>query len=161
MITNQAMDRLLRKIFAEAPSEPIKVHIEKLESLFSPPFKKVKDCVIISNKSTAELEEHFDRAIKMYTDKTGYEASNSETRINCYFDEPVSVLSCTRIALLTVSLWAAQLKVLVPESKFCFIICSSNDHVEIRFHKVRSEESNWLDENLENYAEEAVGYIII
>ena len=37
----------------------------------------------------------------------------------------------------------------------------NEDHVEIRFHKVRENEKMWLDEELENYKDGAVGYVIV
>ena len=49
----------------------------------------------------------------------------------------------------------------MPDSQFCFIICSDEEHVEIRFHKVRNNEIRWLSDDLESYSDEAVGYVVI
>ena len=48
-----------------------------------------------------------------------------------------------------------------PHSKFCLILSCDEEHVEIRFHKIHPGEKMWLDENLEDYPEEAIGYAIV
>ena len=94
-------------------------------------------------------------------DKTGYEASNTETRINCYFENEISMITGTQIALMVIEVWALKLKQMEPNSKFCFIMCSGEDHVEIRFHKVRNDEIKWLADDIESYKDDAVGYVVI
>ena len=108
-----------------------------------------------------KLEAAFDKALEMYMDKTGYEASNTETRLNSYFEKNISVELGTKMALMVLEIWSLQLKNMEPHSKFCLILSCDEEHVEIRFHKIHPGEKMWLDENLENYPEEAIGYAIV
>ena len=155
------MKELLEFIAADTNVEELCLNTKELQELFFPPFQKVKDCIIISEKNIKKLEAGFDYAVKVYTDKTGYEASNTETRINCYFENEISMVAGTKIAQLVIDIWALKLKSMAPDSKFCFIMCSDEDHVEIRFHQVRDDETRWLANDLEKYTNGAVGYIDI
>ena len=160
-ITNSKMKNLLEYISDYTNTEEIKLNMHQLKALFSPPFKRIKDCIIITDKNIDELEEAFDNVIKMYMDKTGYEASNTETRINCYFENDISMVTGTQIALMVIEIWALKLKQMEPDSKFCFTLCSDEEYVEIRFHKVRNDERRWLAEDLEDYKDGAVGYVLV
>lgn len=97
----------------------------------------------------------------MYMDKTGYEASNTETCINCFFEIRISMELGTKIALMALEVWILQLKSMEAQSNFCLIMSCNEDHVEIRFHKMHENEKMWLDEELENYKDGAVGYVIV
>lgn len=160
-ITNRRMKELLQSISNSIHKEEIRWNIQQMNKLFCPSFQKVKDCMIITEKNVCELEKVFDSIIETYTDKTGYEASNTETRINYYIENEISVETSIQIAFMVIGIWALRLKQLEPESKFCFIICSDEDFVEIRFHKVRDNENLWLEEDIESYQDEAIGYTII
>lgn len=161
LISNSKMKELLDNLHTYPSIEMLELNIQQLNKLLFPPFKKVKDCVIISQKSVDKLESTFDDAIKMYMDKTGYEASNTETRINDYFENEISLTGGTQIALMVMKTWALQLKQIEPNTKFCLIICSDEERVEIRFHKMRDTESGWLVKDLEEYKDGAVGCILI
>lgn len=129
-----------------------------------PSFKRVKDCIIIIiiiDKNIEVLEANFEDAVKIYMDKTGYEASNTEIRTNCYVENEISMITGTRIALMVIEVWAMKLKQMEENAEFCFILCSDEEHVEVRFHKVRTDESEWLADDLESYEDGAVGYITI
>ena len=98
----------------------------------------------------------------MYQDKTEYESSCSDTRIDCYFEGKVSMKARTQIALIALEIWALRLKQMDPDSKFCLIMFSDEDHVEIRFHKFREDEGMILADDLESYQDGgAVGYVIV
>lgn len=158
MITNKRMDELLSQVDPSAGFPG--VQIDQLEKLFTPQFRQVEDCIIISDRSSAELEKHFNKAIKMHTDKTGYEASNTETQIDSFFQGLMTGALGVQIAVLTISLWVPQLKCMDPNSDFCFIVSYNGGATTLRFHKVRTEEAGWLTDDLEDYTNEAVGYII-
>lgn len=160
-IMNRKMKKLFDKLSSNLGTDTLKIDAKGLEGLFCPQFRKVKDCIIISEKSTEEMEPYFENAVKMYTDKTGYEAANTETRINCSFKNKISQLAGVRIARIVLSIWAIRLKELEPKAHFCLIMCSNKERVEIRFHKVRVDEPKWLVEDLETYKDGAVGYVII
>ena len=160
-ISNNEMKKLLKEVSEHPSIEILKFNFSELHDLFFPKFKKVKDCVIIAEESVEELERFFYRAMEMYQDKTGYEASNTETRIDCHFEGEVSMMAGTQIALIAIEVWALSLKQLDPDSKFCLIMCSNEDRVEIRFHKVREDEGMLLADDLEGYKGDAVGYVIV
>lgn len=160
-VTNTKMKTLLNNISAYPPVEKLEMNTKSLKALFLPPFKQVRDCIIISEKSANELEANFPKAIKIHTDKTGYEAGNTETRINCCFENEISITAGIQIALMAIEIWAIRLKQMEPDSEFCFIMCSDEQHVEIRFHKLREDEIGWLSDDIEGYKDEAVGYLIL
>lgn len=160
-VANREMKRLLKDISNNPSVESLKFNFSELYDLFFPKFKKVKDCIIISKKSVDELEMFFDRSVKACQDKTGYEAYSSDTRIDCYFEDKVSMMAGTQIALIALEVWVLRLKQMDPNSKFCLIMYSNEDRVEIRFHKVRENEIKWLADDLEGYQGDAVGYVIV
>lgn len=160
-ITNRKMQKLLENISTLSDKEELQLNIQQLKELLFPPFKQVKDCIIISKKPVDVLELAYDKSIELNTDKTGYEAYCSETRINTYFENNISMEAGTKIALMVLEIWALKLKELQPDSKFCLIIFSDESCVEIRFHKIHEGESMWLDEELEHYKDGAAGYALI
>ena len=160
-IANREMKKLLKDVSNHPSVESLKFNFSELYDLFFPKFKKVKDCVIIAEESTDELEKFFDRAMEMYKYKICYESSNTETRIDCHFEGEVSMMAGTQIALIALEIWALRLKQIDPDSKFCLIMYSNEDRVEIRFHKVRENEIKWLADDLEGYQGDAVGYVIV
>ena len=160
-IANREMKKLLKDISDHPSVESLKFNFSELYDLFFPKFKKVKDCIIIAKESVDELEVFFDKAMEMYFDKTEYEVDNTDTRIDCYFEGKVSMKARTQIALIALEIWALRLKQIDPDSKFCLIMYSNEDRVEIRFHKVRENEIKWLADDLEGYQGDAVGYVIV
>lgn len=161
-IANREMKKLLKDISNNPSVESLKFNFSELYDLFFPKFKKVKDCVIIAEESTDELEKFFDRAMEMYKYKICYESSNTDTRIDCYFEGKVSMKARTQIALIALEIWALRLKQMDPDSKFCLIMSSNEDRVEIRFHKFREDEGMVLADDLESYQDGGgVGYVIV
>ena len=160
-IANREMKKLLKDVSNHPSVESLKFNFSELYDLFFPKFKKVKDCIIISKKSVNGLEMFFDKAMEMYQDKTGYESSCSDTRIDCYFEGEVSMMAGTQIALIALEIWALRLKQMDPDSKFCLIMSSNEDRVEIRFHKIRENEIKWLADDIDSYQGGAVGYVIV
>ena len=160
-IANREMKKLLKDVSNHPSVESLKFNFSELYDLFFPKFKKVKDCIIVSKKSVNGLEMFFDKAMEMYQDKTGYESSCSDTRIDCYFEGEVSMMAGTQIALIALEIWALRLKQMDPDSKFCLIMSSNEDRVEIRFHKIRENEIKWLADDIDSYQGGAVGYVIV
>ena len=160
-VANREMERLLKDISNNPSVESLKFNFSELYDLFFPKFKKVKDCIIIAEESTDELEKFFDSAMEMYFDKIDYESSNTDTRIDCYFEGKVSMRARTQIALIALEIWALRLKQMEPDSKFCLIMYGNEDRVEIRFHKFREDEGMLLADDLEGYQGDAVGYVIV
>lgn len=161
-VTNKKMNERFLQLVQYDNEDELRINLESLEKLFSPPFRKVKDCIIISKKSADELEPYLESAVKeVYGDKTGYEAGHTETQINYYFENDISEIVGVRVALMVIDVWAMRLKELDSESNFCFIMSSNEERVEIRFHKARNDEQGWLDDDIESYKDGAVGYVIV
>ena len=160
-VANREMKKLLKDIYGHPSVENLKFNFSDLYDLFFPRFKKVKDCIIISKKSVNGLEMFFNKAMEMYKYKICYESSCSDTRIDCYFEDKISRIARTQIALITLEIWALKLKQMEPDSKFCLIMSSNEDRVEIRFHKVRENEIKWLADDINSYQGGAVGYVIV
>ena len=158
---NSEMKNLMKHISTHPSSEGISLNMQQLKSLFFPSFKSVKDCIIITDKDIDKLILSFDNVIKMYGDRTGYEASNTETRVNCYFENEISMETGTRIAIMAIEIWSLRLKQMEPESQFCFILSSDEERVEFRFHKIHENEIMWLANDLESYNDGAIGYVVI
>jgi len=162
MVNNEMMRKLLEKLVNRNSIKEVSFSINYLEQLFNPPLKNRYDCLIISDKPTQLSEQQFGEVIKSYGDKTGYEASNTEVRINDFISNSDIILDdeILRLALLVINIWSNKIKAIYPSDKFCFIISISKSYATLRFHKVRENEGMWLSDDLEKY-EEAVGYIII
>jgi len=139
--------------------ELLDVNKTELNKLLNLSIKQVKDCLIFSERTIEDLENSFETVIKKrFGDKTGYEASLTETRINSFFEREISVEDAMRIALLVIPAWNKRIKEILPDAKICFIISSDGTNVDIRFHQVRKSESAWLSGDIEAYVE-AVGYV--
>ena len=160
-IANKEMKKLLKDISDHPSVENLKFNFSELYDLFFPKFKKVKDCIIIAEESTNELEKFFDKVMKSYQYKICYEVDNTDTRIDCYFEDKVSMMARTQIALIALEIWALRLKQMDPDSKFCLIMSSNEDRVEIKFHKIRKNEIKWLGDDINSYKGGAVGYVIV
>lgn len=160
MISNIKMKKLINQVSEVENSLYSKVNIESLKKICFPSFKRVYDCVVISDKETDELEASFEKAIRINQDKTGYEANKSETCISHFMNSSDNGLpELLHIALLIVPIWRVQISRLYMESQICFIITCNEEEVILRYHLVRKEEPNWLADDLEKYAE-PVGYIV-
>lgn len=157
---NKKMSYLINNIEHLNSDEIFEFNLKKLNGLMIPNFVQVYDCIIISKKPLYILKENFKKAVLMHTDKIGYEAGNTEIRINDYVESiNNSVQGMLQIALIVIECWLNKLKNIDKTSKFCFIISCDNENVTIRFHKVRENEKMWISKELEEY-KEPVGYII-
>lgn len=155
--TNKNMKRIKERL--EDLSNTNKVDLSNLKDIISPNIVKVDDCFILDLEY--ELPDNptinWNRILKMYGDKTGYEASCNELRINDYLD--YSDLSGEEIlfyALQVVDGWEHHLKEKFPEHKFVVIISIDESFATIRFYKYREKESSWLKADIEEYGNEAI-----
>ena len=156
---NRKMQKLLDEI-QKKNNVKLEMGEEQLEKLLNPSFKMVQDCIVISERETNELEKNFEQVIMEYFgDRTGYEASATETRINDFFQKKIPISSMLRIVFLLIPIWADKISKIAPMVKVRFVVSSSNEEVILRFHQLRNDEPSWLIENLEDYNTEAVGYI--
>lgn len=158
MIANRKLNQILKSIDGYRFTAKFTINVQGLLDLLSPKFVSVYDCIIISDKSADILETNFSKMISMYGDRTGYEASNTEVRINDFIENgDLDVYDLVSIALLAIQCWSAKIKYVDDSSKFCFILSCDEQYVTLRFHKVRAEEGVWLSRDIEKY-DDAVGY---
>jgi len=160
MINNEKMKNMLQETEKSNINEKlVKLTLDNIKKLFCPNFIHIYDCIIISDKEIELSVGQYDKVIGMFGDRTGYEASNNDTRINDYFDSGVSGFEALSIAMILIDVWGNKLKALEPDINFCFIVDCNDDYVTLRFHKVRIDERMWLSNNIEDYSG-AIGYII-
>ncbi len=153
--TNKNMIELLKKTKIKK-EEVIKINTDNLAKIMIPNFKEVHDCIIIDMNNEINVENvNFKRILSMFRDRTGYEASCNEIRINDYIDysDEIVVLQLAEIIMDT---WKYKLKTEYPQYKFCIILSFSEGYVTMRFHVVRENESSWLKADLDEYKHEAI-----
>ncbi|PRS08678.1 hypothetical protein C6W22_10860 [Bacillus atrophaeus] len=156
--TNKNMKRLQEQHLKDL-SNTKKVDLSNLKDVISPNIVKVDDCFILDLEY--ELTEsptiNWNRILKMYGDKTGYEASCNELRINDYLDySDLSVEEILIYALQVMNGWENHLNEKFPEHKFVVVLSIDEGFATLRFYKYREEESSWLKEDIEEYGNEAI-----
>ena len=153
--TNKNMVDLLEKAKIKN-EEVIKISTDNLSKIINPKFKEVHDCIIIDVNNEIEVENiNFERILSMFRDRTGYEASCNEIRINDYIDysDEVAVLQLAEIIMDT---WKYKLKTDYPQYRFWIILSFSEGYVTMRFHVIRENERSWLKADLDEYTDEAL-----
>lgn len=153
--TNKNMRELLKKTKIKK-KQGIKININNMAKMMVPNFKDVHDCIIIDIDNEINVKNvNFNRILSMFRDRTGYEASCNEIRINDYieYSDEIVVLQLAEIIMET---WKYKLKTEYPQYKFCIILSFSDGYVTMRFHVVRENESSWLKADLEEYKNEAI-----
>ena len=160
MIMNMKMKKMVEKMkLIKRNNHIIRPDLDSMSKLFCPQFVNVHDCISISDKPIILSEEKFLKVIEMHNDKIGYEACNTDTRINDYIVDEISDLEALSIAFMTIGAWSNKLKILEPNSQFCFIMDCNDGYVTLRFHKVRADENGWLCNDIDSYTE-PIGYLI-
>lgn len=163
MIMNMETNKQFKRIL-ETSEKKVQISLLNIKKLLFPNFISVYDCIIINDTPISISKEKFNDIInKMYTDKTGYEASNTETLINFIIgEEEFAISEMIQLALIAIDVWALSLKMMDKESKFCFIISCDieSSFVTLRYHKVRNNEDMWLVKDLEEY-NQPIAYAII
>ncbi len=153
--TNKNMKKLLEKVKIEK-EQLIEINPDKLSKIMIPNFKEVYNCVIIDmNNEVKEENINFERILSMFGDRTGYEASCNEIRINDYIDysDEFAVIQLAEIIMDT---WKYKLKIEYPKYGFCIILSFSEGYATLRCHVVRENESSWLKDDLDEYKDEAI-----
>jgi hypothetical protein len=153
--TNKKMMDLLEKVKIKN-EEVIKISTYNLSKIMFPNFKEVHGCIIIDMNNEINVQNvDFKRILSMFKDRTGYEASCNEVRINDYIDyyDESAVLQLAEIVANT---WRYKLKIEYPQNRFCIIISFNGSYVTMRFHIIRENESTWLKYDLDEYRDEAI-----
>lgn len=149
------MKCLLEKLKSEK-EDFIQINPEKLSKIMLPNFKEVYDCIIIDmNNEIKEENINFKRILSMFGDKTGYEASCNEIRINDYIDNS-DEFAIIKLAKIIMESWKYQLIAKYPKNKFCIILSFCEGYTTLRCHVIRKNESSWLKGDLDEYSDEAI-----
>lgn len=136
--------------------EYIKVNLQSISKILNPHFVAVHDCVIIDIDNEIKIEKiNFDRILSMFQDRTGYEASCNEMRLNDYIDLP-NETAALKTAEIIMQVWENKLLLEYPQCSFCMILSIHEGYATLRFHQIRDNEQPWLDDDLESYKDEAI-----
>ncbi len=159
MIYNNRMKKVLDEKASDT-SEVVSLSMKSLFELVSPQFHPVFDCTIYSNEEPLDVSpDGFERMLSVNGDRTGYEASANEIRLNDYFhSETPSLYSLIDLGFMIISLWTTLLKALFPLFKYTFMLSCDTEYVTITFYQNREDEADYLLEDLEQY-DEAIAII--
>ncbi|MGF6906727.1 hypothetical protein [Fusobacterium sp. PH5-44] len=145
---NKKMEETLLKLKKFNRNEILNIRFKELIELLYPSFVQVYDCIIISKKSSAELESSFLKEVRegYPNEKALYEYDKNETLINLCFEEKISRNASIIIGLKALKAWGAILKQIEPRSKFWMVLSCDRKYVMLRFHKLRMGEEFILGE---------------
>lgn len=152
--TNKKMKELLKQ--AEKINDCVKMTTDNMTKLFNPHIVEVHDSVILDLDREIEPEKiNFERILLMFQDRTGYEASCNEIRINDYVDciEEIAIL---KTAITIMNIWKNCLLLEYSQYRFCLILNFSEGYATLRFHVLREDEHPWLKSDIEEYIDEAL-----
>ena len=127
-----------------------------MDKLLNPYIVEVNDSVILDFEREMEPEKiDFERILSMFQDRTGYEASCNEIRINDYIecDDEIATL---KTAMIVMNVWKNYLLREYAQYKFCLILSCSEGYATIRFHVLRDNEHPWLKGDIEEYTSNAL-----
>lgn len=126
-----------------------------IQNVMNPKFKNIHGCLIIDNEDALTEEKvNIQRILNMYGDKTGYEASCNEVRINDFLeDEGLTENELIQLGLIIADKWREKLGKSFQKNQYVFILVSNEGYVTLRFHMKRDEEKEWLNYDLEKYQE--------
>lgn len=128
--------------------------------VLKPTFKCIHGCVVIDNEDRLNEDKvNIQRLISNYGDRTGFEASCNEVRINDYIDGGnLNDSDLVYLGTLIIIKWKEILSKTFMDDEFSFLMALSDGYLTLRFHKNRSDEEGWLNNDLEKY-EEAVAIL--
>lgn len=125
-------------------------------------FCEIEGC-ILRNKGTQIGSFNIERILRAYNDRTGYEASYNEVRINDYVEDfkhgPIEGLA---LALRVMADWKNQLKKCFPNYTLHIVVVYDGEFTTLRVYKFREEDGSWIAiDNLDGYNSEAVMVMVI
>jgi hypothetical protein len=147
------MENVIRR--CSQNSREVSLKAIKDRRIIEPRFTYVHGCIIIDNEGNLNEENvNIQRLLSIFGDKTGYEASANEVRINDYIeDDSFSEYELVKLGLLIIESWKRSLLKTVNFQKFQFVLSSNEGYVTIRTYTIRKEEQSWLYHDLEKYSE--------
>jgi len=152
--TNSNMRHLLET--AAVSQEYIGAKFKNLSTILDPHFIEVYGCVIININNQVKPEKiNFEAVLQWAQDRTGYEASSNEIRLNDYLDFP-DALVALKTAEIIMQIWENKLLLEYPQHSFCMILSITEGYATLRFHQIRENERMWLRDDLEEYKYNAI-----
>lgn len=138
------------------------ISLNQLLNILNTTIKNVYDCIVIDDNDEIIVDDIiFDKILKIHGDRTVYEASVNELRVNDYINgDKYDFNNILALGFTILDSWENRLKKEYPDRQFCLIIGSIDGNVTLRFHQVSENESKWLSEDLEGF-QDAVAYRII
>lgn len=150
---NSQMENILKKLRQEDQLEN-----DKVLGLMNPIFKELHGCILMDLKN--KLDENkidIQTVLQRYGDRTGYEASRNEVRINDFIEyECEYELKLLGLALSVMDNWEEKLRLEFSTYQFLLILSLSGGAATLRFHRKRSDEDSWLADDLNGYKLEAI-----
>lgn len=137
------------------------ISLEELGNLMNKKIVKIVDTFILEDVHASikveAAEKNFDKLIKTYTDKTGYESACNEFRIVDYFPENLSVEEQWKIGLIVMENFLQKEDFPIP----CIFYYGYDEGIlTMRFHKYRYSEGLWLSEDLEGFNNPVAYYCV-
>jgi len=129
-----------------------------LLDLVNPVFIKVDDFILMRKKNEKVKELDLKSIYSTFFDKTGYEASDSHIHMIDYIDEfRFGHFEGLRFFLQLTQQWGKKLRESFIDNKFHVVLSYDKKDCNLRFYKLRDDESPWIDiESLNSYEEEAI-----
>jgi len=158
MNLNRKMQNLLDTVASKSYDVQMSEIISK--DILHPKVKKIYECILVDlNDELAEEKINLERVLRFHGDRTGYEASINETRVNDYLlDNNYNEGELALIGSAIVEYWKKMLNVKFPKYDFVFIMVIREGYLTLRFYTKRENESEWLSKDIESY-NEAVGVL--
>ena len=160
MQVNKKMESLLKD--AKVYKSNDKINVFDLLLIMNPKIKNINGCLIVDNEDEISSNIiNFQRIINAFGDRTGYEASCNEFRVNdILLGDDNDLNNILILSENIINNWCFKFKVNYPDKKFCIILSVDENNVTIRFHQIWEDESLWIKENIETYSQ-PIGYTII
>lgn len=151
-LTNNKMDNLLKKINnSNYIDKSLKISLQNVQEIMWPKFYKKNGCIFINKSSLFNQFQVGDNLSKI-------EEEENEFPINGYLEikKNTPKLEIVKFGLMLVEMWGCKLKNEFPDSKFHIIFSFSEGYGNLRFYKIRDNDSVnliYLDlDNLDSYA---------
>lgn len=103
------------------------------------------DAVAHSILNVNECEKEDLKFDIFFQDLTSYETTFNHIHLNDYFTA-IDSLDCMKLGTLIAEVWSVRLHEKFEGRQFRIYLCDNEDDVTIRFHTIRANEANWLEE---------------
>jgi hypothetical protein len=148
---NESMKQIYKSIFTKVNIKDIDT--SNIENIITPNIVDINGCYILDLENELDSRSiNWNRLMKIHGNKTGYEASCNELRINDYLDDNKTQDDILIYGLRILHDWKDKLKRDYVNQKFVLILSFDKTYVTLRFHKKREGE-NWLNSDLGKYQE--------